>query len=180
MTDYFALLGEARRPWLEPEELKEKYHAQARAGSPNEELNEAFRVLSEPRLRLQHLLALEKIETPAGRAIPPEVAELFWRGGNVLRETESWLRRNAEASGQLARAMLHPQRLKLNERLTSLESGLNASHEATLGRLQTLDARWATRAPNDAAELIEIYDSLSYLARLRERAAEKRLQLELA
>ena len=31
MTDYFALLGEARRPWLDPAELKEKYFAAAAA-----------------------------------------------------------------------------------------------------------------------------------------------------
>ena len=27
MADYFALLDEPRRPWLDPEELKAKFHA---------------------------------------------------------------------------------------------------------------------------------------------------------
>ena len=31
MTDYFALLGEARRAWLDPEKLKQKYFALNRA-----------------------------------------------------------------------------------------------------------------------------------------------------
>ena len=30
MTDYFALLQKERRPWLDPEELKEKYFALSR------------------------------------------------------------------------------------------------------------------------------------------------------
>ncbi len=42
MTDYFALLGEARRAWLDPEKLKEKYFALNRAAAADAELNEAF------------------------------------------------------------------------------------------------------------------------------------------
>ena len=67
MTDYFALFGEARRPWLDPAELKEKYFAFSRTAAPSAELNEAFRVLSDPKLRLQHLLTLEGVELNAGR-----------------------------------------------------------------------------------------------------------------
>ena len=66
MTDYFALFGEARRPWLEPAELKEKYFARSRTAAPSAELNEAFRVLSDPKLRLHHLLTLAGAELTAG------------------------------------------------------------------------------------------------------------------
>ena len=58
MTDYFALLGEARRAWLDTEELKKQYFARVREHPADEELNEAFRVLTEPKLRLHHLLVL--------------------------------------------------------------------------------------------------------------------------
>ena len=86
MTDYFALLGEARRAWLEPEKLKEKYFALNRTAAAEAELNEAFRVLSDPKLRLHHLLTLEGCELIAGRPVPPAVAELFWKTGTLLRE----------------------------------------------------------------------------------------------
>ena len=179
MTDHFALLGEARRPFLDPEKLKEKYHARSREAQPDAELNEAFRVLSDPKLRLHHLLLLEGADLPAGRAVPPAVAELFWETGNVLRETDGWLQRNAAASSNLARAMLHPARTKLERKLADLEEQLHAKHTTALAELQRLDAAWQATAPNDLPQLVQLYDTLAYLTRLLERTAEKRLQLQL-
>ena len=77
MADYFALLDEPRRPWLDPEILKDKFHALAatvhpdrvhRASEPEKqeanqryaELNAAYRCLREPTKRLRHLLELER------------------------------------------------------------------------------------------------------------------------
>ena len=101
MTDYFALLGEARRAWLDPEKLKEKYFALNRATAADAELNEAYRVLSDPKLRLHHLLTLDGAELTASRQVPPSVAELFWNTGTLLREVEQWLLRSAEATSTL-------------------------------------------------------------------------------
>ena len=42
MTDYFALLGEARRAWLDPENLKKKYFALNRATAADAELMKLF------------------------------------------------------------------------------------------------------------------------------------------
>lgn len=180
MIDHFALLGEARRPFLDPEELKEKYHTRSRVAQPDAALNEAFRVLSDPKLRLHHLLILEGVNLSAGRAVPPAVAELFWETGNVLRETDSWLQRHAAASSNLARAMLHPARTTLEKKLADLREQLQAKHAAALADLQRLDATWQAAPPNDLAELVQLYDTLAYVTRLLERTAEKRLQLQIA
>jgi hypothetical protein len=169
MTDYFALLGEARQPWLEPEELKEKYFARARRAPADAELNEAFRVLSDPKLRLRHLLALEGVEANAGREIPPALAELFWNTGTLLREIDRWLLRVAETSSALGRALLSGERAKLKTKLDGLDVQLNTAHEEALGRL---------RQPNDTVGLIELHDNFSYLTRLREQTREKRLRLD--
>ncbi len=71
MTDYFALLDQPRRPWLDPEELKQVFHARKRwqthpdaqtEPGGNEtftQLNEAYQVLRDPKRRLHHLLSLE-------------------------------------------------------------------------------------------------------------------------
>src|SRR6186713_2549567 len=117
MTDYFALLGEARRAWLDPERLKEKYFALNRATAADAELNEAYRVLSDPKLRLHHLLTLDGAELTASRPVPPSVAELFRNTGTLLREVDQWLLRNKGARSVLARALLEPERGKLAERL---------------------------------------------------------------
>ena len=78
MTDYFALLDQPRRPWLDPEELKEVFHQKTLATHPDAQtqprgketftqLNEAYQVLREPKRRLHHLLDLEGI-SPAAKA----------------------------------------------------------------------------------------------------------------
>jgi curved DNA-binding protein CbpA len=174
MTDYFALLAEARRPWLEPEKLKEKYYELSRTAAPDAEINEAFRVLSDPKLRLHHLLTLEGAELTAGRPVPPSVAELSWNTGALLREIDRWLLRNAEATSALGRALLSGERAKLAEKLRALESQLNAVFESELDRLREIDeADWA----DQQAGLIELHDSISYLMRLRAQVKEKELDL---
>jgi len=173
MTDYFALLAEARRPWLEPEKLKEKYHALSRAAAPDAELNEAFRVLSDPKLRLHHLLTLEGADLTAGRPVPPSVAELFWNTGTLLREAERWLLQNKATTSALARALLEPERGKLQQRLGKLEEQLNATFDTELARLPRAEVDW----PNEIAQMVERYDSIAYLTRLLEQTAEKRFQL---
>ena len=70
MTDYFVLLDERRQPWLDPDELKEKYHrltlathpdtrAKSTPGDAFTELSKGYRTLSDPTQRLLHLLTLE-------------------------------------------------------------------------------------------------------------------------
>ena len=173
MTDHFALLGAARRPWLDSEELKEKYFALSRTAEPSAELNEAFRVLSDPKLRLQHLLKLEGVDLAAGRAVPPAVAEVFWNTGALLRETQRWHLRQVAATSTLARALLQPEREKLADRLEHLERQLRSMYDAELAGLRA--------APNETASaLLEAYDRISYLTRLLEQLAEQRLQLSLS
>lgn len=173
MTDYFALLGEARRPWLEPKELKEKYFSFARVRPADAELNEAFRVLSDPKLRLHHLLTLEGADLAAGRPVPPSVAELFWNTGTLLREIENWLFRNKATASALARALLQPEKGSLEQRLGSLEAQLRTAYGVELARLPRAAVDW----PNELTQMVERYDSIAYLTRLLEHTAEKRFQL---
>ncbi len=176
MIDYFALLGEARRPWLDPEPLKEKYFARTRTAAADADLNEAFRVLSDPKLRLQHLLTLEGAQLTAGRPVPPAVAELFWNTGTVLREVDRLLLKSAEASSALSRALLSGERAKLEGKLAELERQLDAIYETELERVR----EFGSVGPNDLEKLIELYDSISYLTRLREQVREKRHGLNVA
>ena len=179
MTDYFALLGEARRAWLDPEKLKEKYFALNRATAADAELNEAYRVLSDPKLRLHHLLTLDGAELTARRQVPPSVAELFWNTGTLLRELDQWLLRSAEATSTLSRALLSSERTKIEGDLEKLEEQLTALYESELAQLRQIDAGSKSAFPNDLPRLIQFYDSISYLTRLREQVTEKRFRLQL-
>ncbi len=103
MTDYFALLGQPRSPWLAAVALKEAYHRQTLQSHPDTaapdresnfaELNEAYQVLQDPKRRLHNLLSLENGAPPAANeVIPPELQELFLligaltQGANALQE----------------------------------------------------------------------------------------------
>ena len=172
MTDYFALLGEARRPWIDPEKLKAKYFALARERPADAELNEAYRRLSDPKLRLHHLLSLEGVDLKTGREIPPALAELFWSTGNLLREVDRWLLKSAQAGSALSRALLSGERAKLGHRLAQHETKLDADYQAALDRLRKI-----SECPNEPPLLLELYDSIAYLTRLREQAKEKRLEM---
>ncbi len=176
MIDYFALLDEARRPWLDSEQLKEKYFARNRAAAADADLNEAFRVLSDPKLRLQHLLTLEGAQLTAGRPVPPAVAELFWNTGALLREVDRLLLKNREASSALSRALLSGERAKLEEKLERVDRQLNATYASELERLR----EFGPIPPNQLEKLVALYDSISYLTRLREQVTEKRYQLNVA
>ena len=180
MTDYFALFGEARRPWLDPENLKEKYRRLSRAAHPDAEVNEAVRVLSDPKLRLHHLLSLEGTDLAASRPVPPSVADLFWQSGAVLRETDECLQKNAQTTSTLARALLKPELGKLGERLRAREEELRAAYESELARVRQADAAWNSALPNELPKLVELYDSISYLGRLLEQTVEKRFQLNVS
>ena len=174
MTDYFALFGEARRPWLDPKKLKGKYFALSRAQPTDAERNEAFRVLSDPKLRLRHLLLLQGANLTASREIPPALADLFWKSGALLREIDHWLLKNADATSAVSRALLHGGKKELRKRLDTLETQLKSAYNDQLCRLQAIDETW----PNDPEILIQLYDSISYLSRLREQVQEKQLELQ--
>jgi hypothetical protein len=177
MTDYFALFDEARRPWLEPEKLKEKYYRLSRIAAPDAELNEAFRVLSDPKLRLQHLLTLGDADLAAGRPVPPSVAELFWNTGMLLREVEHWLLQSSGTTGALARSLRKAEQGKVEGKLAKLEEQLRVTYESELDQLRQVDTAWSSVSPNEMPKLVQLYDSISYLTRLLERTTEKRFQL---
>ena len=80
LTDYFALLGEPRRPWLEPESLKSKFltlssevHSDRVHGASETDKNEAqehytslnaaYNAFESPE-RVAHLLELERGAKP--------------------------------------------------------------------------------------------------------------------
>jgi DnaJ-domain-containing protein 1 len=95
MTDNFALLNEPRRPWLEPDLLKQKFLALSANAHPDKihsasesdksaaakqfsELNAAYNCLLEPKLRLLHLLELELGAKPKDiQTDPAALADLF-------------------------------------------------------------------------------------------------------
>ncbi len=157
MTDFFALLGQPRRPWLDRETLDEQYRAQARGRDPGAnssfaEVNQAYRTLCDPKLRLQHLLTLLGHAPPAEAGeIPTDLVDLFMRIAALKKKAT-----NEELSGAGAHL------LKL--RMSAEED------------LRVLDGKWADGVwPGEAQQL---YRRFSFLQRWQNVVAE--LQFESA
>src|SRR5438445_2111306 len=101
MTDYFALLDEPRRPWLDPEVLKARFLALTAEVHPDRvhgatetekrtanqryaDLNAAYNCLREPKERLLHLLELERGKKPEEvQKIPAGMMDLFAEIGQL-------------------------------------------------------------------------------------------------
>ena len=103
MTDHFALLNEPRRPWVDPDSLKQKFLAlsaevhpdrvhnsgdseKQRAQERYTDLNAAYNCLREPKSRLQHLLELELGVKPGNvQSIPPDLMDVFLEVSQACR-----------------------------------------------------------------------------------------------
>jgi len=155
MTDYFALLGQPRKPWLDPEQLKQKYHELARQSHPDKNVNEAYRVLADPKSRLQHLLALEGVALAASsNEIPEELTDLFMAIAPALNKIDN---PNVKSVDDLI------------ARVTQL-------YDQALAELQRVDSRWRKELP----QLEKLYYRISYLTRWQTLLEERRFQLSTA
>src|SRR4030095_1763162 len=109
MINYFAVLDEPRRPWLDPEALKAKFHSLSAIFHPDRvhgqseadrkaaqerytPLTAAYQCLREMKTRLHHLLELERgAKLQEVQEIPPETMDLFFQVGKLCRETDQFL-----------------------------------------------------------------------------------------
>ena len=155
MTDYFALLEQPRKPWLDPEQLKQKYHELARQSHPDENVNEAYRVLADPKSRLQHLLALEGVAPAASsNEIPEELTDLFMAIAPALNKIDT------------------PNVKSVDDLIVRVKQ----LSDQALTDLQHIDPRWRKELPR----LERLYDRISYLTRWQTLLEERRFQLSTA
>src|SRR5437867_4102695 len=114
MVDYFALLREPRRPWVNPEALKAKFLAHSAAVHPDRvhdasdaekraahqrylELNAAFNCLREPAERLRHLMELECGRKPAVvQNVPPALSDQFLEVNRLCRDADAFLQERSQ------------------------------------------------------------------------------------
>ena len=194
MADHFILLNEPRRPWLEPETLKEKFHALSAAVHPDRvhnlseserenaqqqytELNAAYHCLREPRLRLRHLLELELGRKPSDLTqVPDDLLELFFVIGKALREADAFLAEKEQALSPLIKVQLFERGMDWTETLGKLQQQIGSRRARLIDELKILDAVWSSPATTTTfAQLEQLYRLFSYfdrwLAQLSERSA---------
>src|SRR5476651_706105 len=143
MSDYFALLNEPCRPWLDAELLKQKFLALSASAHPDKihsgseseksaaakqfaELNAAYNCLLEPKSRLLHLLELELGAKPKDiQQIPTALADLFAEVATSCRNADTFLVEKNKATSPLLQVQLFERGQDWVDKLNVLQRKLN-------------------------------------------------------
>lgn len=204
MIDQFALLGEPRRPWLDPQALKAKFLALCAGQHPDRvhdgnnaqrqaaqerftDTNAAYNCLRDPKERLRHLLELESGGKPKElQNIPAGLTDLFVEVGRACGDVNAFLAEKAKVTSPMLKVGQFERALEWTDRLQGLQQTLKARQDALLDELKTLNAPWdAAPAPGSTARrgalplerLEEIYRVLSFLKRWTAQLQERLVQL---
>ncbi len=204
MTDYFALLGEARRPWLDLEALKSRYHTLSSTTHPDRshnaaeaekqaindryvELNAAYHTLSETKDRLRHLLILELgAKPPEVQNVPAGTLELFVEVGQACRKVDAFLAEKAIVKSPLLQVALFEKGMEWVDQLNALQQRIHAMRDQIATELEAMNVPWQQAPPiGDSlrsqalplARLEEIYRITSYIVRWTGQIQERIVQL---
>lgn len=198
MTDKFALLDEPRRPWIDPELLKEKFLALSATFHPDRvhnlgeaeraaaqerytELNAAYNSLREPKERLQHLLELELGALPKDvQRIPSDLMDLSLEVGKACREADAFLAEKAKVTSPLLQVTFFERSEEFADRLRSLRQRVKSLDDRLTGELQQIDAAWQADAAGRKTllpRLEELYRLFSYFARWNAQIQERVVRL---
>jgi hypothetical protein len=190
MIDYFSLLQQPRRPWLNAEQLKDKYIQLTMSMHPDRQtsplpeqnstpdfanINNAFRVLVDPKSRLQHLLKLEGIVTNSD-PVPETLGDVFLETGTLLQEIDLLISRTT--ANTLSKALRQPEILEAKKLAADLLDKLQGIYNSALEELQKLDQLW-TSTHQIATELTALSAKLAYLTRWIAQLEERQFQLSI-
>jgi DnaJ-domain-containing protein 1 len=201
VTDYFALLNEPRRPWLETDLLKQKFLTLASEAHPDRvhnasesekaqatqryaQLNAAYHCLAEPKLRLLHLLELELGAKPKDiQQIPAALADLFAEIAQDCRSADGFLAEKSRTTSPLVQVQLFGRGQDWVEKLNILQNKLNELRETLMNALRSLDAQWNSANAVSRREILpkveELYRLFSYFNRWNSQIQERVVRLSL-
>jgi curved DNA-binding protein CbpA len=188
MTDFFALFDQPRQPWLEPDVVKEKYHQLTRVAHPDvgahaasikfEEITEAYRVLSDPKLRIQHLLTLEGRPSAAvNRVVSEDLEKLFLQIGTLSQKTEQLLARMTSGNNALALSLVKSESSELRSQIERLLVEVAHGYERCVAELSELNEGWNRNRSTAMLQLETLHARMSYLSRWLAQLKEMQFQL---
>jgi curved DNA-binding protein CbpA len=189
-SDHFAVLQQPRRPWLDPDQLKERYqeisfalHPDRQKPQPEQidfaEVAEAYRVLSNPRLRLQHLLTLEGDAVSAAKtsSVPDELADLFMEAANLIQQIDNHRQKREQTATALGKSLLQADTAELQKRAGETLKELESRYNATLEDLRRTDDAWSSDSSAVMPRLRVLADVFGYLDRWIGQLRERQFQL---
>ena len=206
MTDYFALMDEPRRPWIDPESIRSKFLSLSVAAHPDRvhaagaaatgaaaeqfaQLNAAHLCLREPRARLRHLLELERGIRPAEvQRTPPALMDRFLEVGQLCQNLDRFLAGKAQLTAPMLKVRAFEQGLDWLDQIQSLQGKIADEQRRLEVELQAMNPAWLQAPPPGAAtrsaslpldRLEEIYRVISYFARWMAQLQERSVLLAL-
>ena len=202
MTDYFALFNEQRRPWFDPDALKQKFlglsaevHPDRVHNATEQEkraaqerytlLNAAYNCLREPKERLLHLLELERGAKPQQvQNIPSDLMDLSLEVSRLCREADRVIAEKAKATSPLLKVQVFEKAQQCTEKLFGLQNELGARYNEFANELKDIDRHWQEGRSSVAAtpssltdRLEELYRLFSFFTRWRAQIQERIVQL---
>ena len=189
--DYFAVLRQARRPWLDPDQLKTQYQELTFAHHPDRQkadadqtdfsaVTEAYRVLNNPRLRLLHLLTLETnqdVSALTTSSVPDELAAMFMEAATLVQQIDGHRQKQEQSASALGKSLLKAEEVSLKHRAHEMLDRLNQRYDAALQDLRNLDEQWMRDAASVTNQLMSLGDRFGYLDRWINQLREKQFQL---
>ena len=182
MTDYFSLFNLPRRPLIDSGKLNDAF---ARRSAENQAmqrgealvLNEAFRVLSDPVSRLDHLLGLESMDL-RNRAISSEVELWFGKVAEILHRFDEIHYQFTQESIHLLRAAKFQL---LQESLGVVEefsAGLESLRESLNQELSEIDEGWPDNRPEALPRLGQLALDLKFAEKWINELKERKLRFD--
>jgi len=202
VRDCFALLDEPRRPWLDPDLLKQKFLCLSAQFHPDRvhrasdeekrgaqlryaELNAAYNCLREPKERLGHLLELERGAKPKEiQDIPPGLMDRFLEVSQLCRQADEVLAEKGRVTSPLLKVEMFERAQEWSEKLAATQRQIHSLREGLITELRELDARWlvvgdsALEAREDLLQrLEELHRLFSYFTRWGGQIQERIVQM---
>jgi curved DNA-binding protein CbpA len=195
MIDYFALLDQPHAPWLDLDELKDTYHQKTLQAHPDAQasrtgadatdatftnLNEAYKVLQDPKRRLHHLLSLEgAVPSSTDQTVPKQLHDLFPAVGALTQRANLLLEKIRATSNALSRSLLKPQILEVQNETNEVRKKIQSLSDASLAELRQINTAWAKNPAEQIEDLSNLYLAFAYLTRWSAQLDEMTFQLSL-
>ena len=181
MQDFFAVLEEERRPWIDVEKLQQKFvrlsalvhpdrvhelsvQEKEKATESFSTLNAAYQGLRDAKSRVSHLIQLQRGTPPKTiQAIPDATAKLFMEMAEFCQRLDGFLSERAKVESPMMKVQMFERGLDLSEQIKRAQETLNHRRNQLMEKLKEADSRW--RSGDSVEELERIYHEFSYLDR---------------
>lgn len=182
--DAFTIMGLEPRPLLDLEELQKRFQELAAKLHPDQggdatefgKLNAANQTLRDPSRRLRVLAEREQWLEPgkAPTELPPIAAELFSPVQQAISSTEASLKKAAETTTPLGKAILARELIKAIEGCESATALVREAMAKLDAELQDLDREWAEN--KNAAKLLPLIGGYAFTRKWLDQLQEKSFQ----